>query len=261
MKLEAGMAAIVTGAASGLGAATARMLASHGVKVAALDLDAERGEAVAAQIGGVFCACDVTSDASVDAALAKARQAHGPERILVNCAGVAPGKRIVARKRDTGELIAHDMESFERAVAINLFGTFRMMAKASVAMAALAPITADGSRGVIINTASVAAQDGQIGQAAYSASKGGVAAMTLPAARDLASWGIRVVAILPGLFETPMFASIADDYRKALERSVPHPSRLGRPEEYAALARSIIENDMLNGATIRLDGAVRLPPK
>ncbi|MGL4440874.1 MAG: SDR family NAD(P)-dependent oxidoreductase [Bosea sp. (in: a-proteobacteria)] len=261
MRIDQTMAAVVTGGASGLGEATARMLASHGVKVALFDMNAERGAAIAAEIGGLFCHADVTSDVSVDEALANARAAHGPERIVVNCAGIAPGKRVVARKRDTGELVAHDMASFERAVAVNLFGTFRMIAKCAVSMAGLEPITADGSRGVIINTASVAAEDGQIGQAAYAASKGGVAALTLPVARDLASSGIRVVTILPGLFETPMFASIADDYRKALEQSVPHPSRLGRPAEYAALARAIIENDMLNGATIRLDGAIRLAPK
>ncbi len=261
MKLDQSMAAVVTGAASGLGEGTARMLASHGVKVAVLDMNAERGEVVAAQIGGIFCACDVTNDASVDAALARARAVHGPERLLVNCAGIAPGKRVVSKKRETGELVAHDMAAFEKVVAVNLSGTFRMIAKCAVSMAGLAPVTGDGSRGVIINTASVAAEDGQIGQAAYAASKGGVAALTLPVARDLASSGIRVVTILPGLFETPMFASIADDYRKALEQSVPHPSRLGKASEYAALVRSIIENDMLNGATIRLDGAIRLAPK
>ena len=216
MKLEAGMAAVVTGAASGLGEATARMLAVHGVKVALFDTNAERGEQVAAEIGGLFCACDVTSDSSVESSLAKARAAHGPERITVNCAGIAPGKRIVAKKRDTGELVAHDMASFEKVVAVNLFGTFRMMARSAVAMAALAPVNDDGSRGVIINTASVAAEDGQIGQAAYAASKGGVAALTLPAARDLASSGIRVATILPGLFETPMFASIADELGRLL---------------------------------------------
>ncbi len=261
MKLDGSMAAVVTGAASGLGEATARMLSAHGVRVAVLDMNAQRGGQIAHDIGGIFCACDVTSDASVYEALAKARAVHGPERILVNCAGIAPGKRVVSKKRDTGELVAHDMASFEKVVAVNLLGTFRMIANVAVSMAALGPINEDGSRGVIINTASVAAEDGQIGQAAYAASKGGVAALTLPVARDLASSGIRVVTILPGLFETPMFASIADDYRKALEQSVPHPSRLGRPDEYAALARSIIENDMLNGATIRLDGAIRLAPK
>ena len=261
MKLDATMSAIVTGGASGLGEGTARMLAAQGVKVALLDMNAERGEAVAAEIGALFCACDVTQDSSVDAALARARAAHGAERILVNCAGIAPGRRVVSRKRDTGELVAHDMDTFEKVLAVNLSGTFRMIARSALAMAALEPVTADGSRGVIVNTASVAAEDGQIGQAAYSASKGGVAGMTLPLARDLASSGIRVAAILPGLFETPMFASIADDYRKALEQSVPHPSRLGRPAEYAMLVRSIIENDMLNGVCIRLDGAVRLAPK
>jgi NAD(P)-dependent dehydrogenase (short-subunit alcohol dehydrogenase family) len=261
MQWQTANVAVVTGAASGLGEATARMLAGHGVKVAVLDMAAEKGEAIAAEIGGVFCSCDVTDEASVDAALAKARAAHGPERLLVNCAGIAPGKRVVSRKRDTGELVAHDLASFEKTVAVNLFGTFRMIAKCAVSMAGLQPITDDGSRGLIVNTASVAAEDGQIGQAAYAASKGGVAAMTLPIARDLASSGIRVVTILPGLFETPMFASIADDYRKALEQSVPHPSRLGRPAEYAALVKSIVENDMLNGVTIRLDGAIRLAPK
>lgn len=261
MKLDSTMSAIVTGGASGLGEGTARMLAAHGVKVALLDMNAERGEAVAAEIGALFCACDVTQDASVDAALARARAAHGVERILVNCAGIAPGRRVVSRKRDTGELVAHDMATFEKVLAVNLSGTFRLIARSALAMAALEPMNADGSRGVIVNTASVAAEDGQIGQAAYAASKGGVAGMTLPIARDLASSGIRVAAILPGLFETPMFASIADDYRKALEQSVPHPSRLGRPAEYAMLVRSIIENSMLNGVCIRLDGAVRLAPK
>lgn len=261
MKLDASVAAVVTGAASGLGEATARMLAGAGVRVALLDMNADRGEVLAADIGGLFCACDVTSDASVAQALATARRTHGVERVLVNCAGIAPGRRVVSRKRDTGEVVAHDMATFEKTIAVNLVGTFRMIAASSVAMAGLEPINQDGSRGVIITTASVAAEDGQIGQAAYAASKAGVAGMTLPIARDLASSGIRVVSILPGLFETPMFASIADDYRKALEQSVPHPSRLGRPAEYAALARAIIENDMLNGAAIRLDGAVRLAPK
>ncbi len=261
MRIDHTLSAIVTGAASGLGEATARRLAGLGVRVGLLDMNAERGEAIAAEIGGRFFACDVTSDESVDAALAAARAAHGVERIVVNCAGIAPGRRVVSRKRDTGEWVAHDMATFDKVLAVNLSGTFRVLAKSAVAMAQLEPITADGGRGVIICTASVAAEDGQIGQAAYAASKGGVAAMTLPVARDLASSGIRIVTILPGLFETPMFASIADDYRRALEQSVPHPSRLGKPAEYAALVQSIIENDMLNGATIRLDGAIRLAPK
>lgn len=261
MKLDKMMAAVVTGGASGLGEATARMLASQGVKVAILDMNAERGEAVAREMGAVFCKADVTDEASIDAALGKARAAHGVERILVNCAGIAPGRRTVTKKRETGELIPHDVASFRRAVEINLIGTYAMIAKCSAAMAALEPMTPDGGRGVIVNTSSVAAQDGQIGQAAYSASKGGVFALTLPVARDLSGFGIRVMTIMPGLFHTPLFEGIAEDYRKALEANVPFPSRLGRPEEYATLVRSIIENDMLNGEAIRLDGALRMQPK
>jgi NAD(P)-dependent dehydrogenase (short-subunit alcohol dehydrogenase family) len=256
-----GMAAIVTGGASGLGEATARMLAREGARVAILDMNAERGEALAKELGGVFAPCDVSDESSVDGALGKARAAHGVERILVNCAGIAPARRVVSKKRDTGELIAHDMVTFRKTIEVNLIGTFQMIAKSALGMAGLQPVTQDGGRGVIICTASVAAEDGQIGQAAYSASKGGVAGMTLPIARDLASSGIRVMTIMPGLFMTPMFASVSDEYRKALEASVPFPSRLGDPAEYAALARTIIENDMLNGTAIRLDGAVRLAAK
>ena len=261
MKLDTSVAAIVTGGASGLGEATARMLARHGVRVAILDMQAARGAAVAQEIGGVFCQADVTSEASVDAALAAARAAHGIERILVNCAGVAPARRTLAKKRDSSELMAHDLATFQRAIQINLVGTFLMIAKSAMAMVTLAPLNVDGARGVMINTASVAAEDGQIGQAAYAASKGGVVALTLPVARDLAGFGIRVVTILPGLFETPMFDAIPEEARRALAVSVPFPSRLGRPDEYAALVASICENDMLNGTTIRLDGAVRLAPK
>lgn len=261
MKLDSSLAAIVTGGASGLGEGTARMLASHGVRVALFDMNGEAGERVAKEIGGLFVACDVSNDASVDAALLAARKAHGIERILVNCAGIAPGRRVVSKKRDTGELVAHDLATFEKTLAVNLAGTFRMIARSALALAAEPPVTPDGGRGVFVCTASVAAEDGQIGQAAYSASKGGVVGMTLPIARDLAQVGIRVMTIMPGLFETPMFASVPDDYRQALEASIPHPSRLGRPAEYAALVKSIIENDMLNGTAIRLDGAIRLAPK
>lgn len=261
MKLDDTIAAIVTGGASGLGEATARMLASQGVKVAVFDRDADRGRAVAEAIGGLFCETDVTADASVDAALAQARGAHGVERILVNCAGVAPVRRTVAKKRGSGELVADDLAAFRQAVEINLVGTYRMIARSAVAMAGLDAVTPDGGRGVIVNTASIAAQDGQIGQAAYAASKGGVLGLTLPVARDLAAYGVRVVTILPGLFETPMFATVSEDYRKGLEAGVPFPSRLGRPQEYAALVRAIVENDMLNGEGIRLDGALRMPPK
>jgi NAD(P)-dependent dehydrogenase (short-subunit alcohol dehydrogenase family) len=261
MKIDSSIAAIVTGGASGLGEATARMLAAAGAKVAILDMNATRGAEVAAEINGVFALCDVASEASVDEALAQVRAAHGIARIIVNCAGVAPGRRVVSRKRETGEWAAHDMATFTKAVGINLIGTFQMLSKSAVAMATLDPVDSDGLRGVIINTASVAAEDGQIGQAAYAASKAGVLGMTLPVARDLAQIGIRVMTIMPGLFETPMFASVAEDYRKALAASVPFPSRLGYSQEYAALVRSIIDNDMLNGTSIRLDGAIRLAPK
>ena len=261
MRLDSTIAAVVTGGASGLGEATARKLAGHGAKVAILDMQRERGAAVAAEIGALFCEADVTNEASIDAALAAARAAHGVERVLICCAGVGVAKRTVSKKRETGELIAHDIATFRRTIEINLIGTFAMIAKGATAMAALEPISPDGQRGVIVTTASVAAQDGQIGQAAYGASKGGVLALALPIARDLASYGIRVNAILPGLFHTPMFDTLPEEARNALAASVPFPSRLGRPEEYAALVETIIANDMLNGTAIRLDGAQRMAPK
>lgn len=261
MKLDSSLSAIVTGGASGLGEATARMLASHGVKVALLDLNAARGEAVATEIGGVFCACDVTSDASVDEALAKARAAHGVARIVVNCAGIAPGRRVVGKSRETGALIAHDMATFEKGVAINLTGTFRIIAKSAVALAALAPVTPDGGRGVIVNTASVAAEDGQVGQASYSASKAGVVGMTLPIARDLMGEGIRVNTILPGIFNTPLMNAAPPAVKEALAASVPFPKRLGLPHEYAHLALTMIENSYFNGEDVRLDGAIRMAPR
>lgn len=261
MKLDDSVAAIVTGGASGLGEATGRMLSSHGVKVALFDRDAERGRAVAADIGALFCEADVTDEASIDGALALARDANGVERILVNCAGIAPGRRTVARNRDTGDLVPHDLGSFRQVIEVNLVGSYRLIAKSAAAMAGLDPVTQDGGRGVIVNTASVAATDGQIGQAAYAASKGGVLGLTLPVARDLASFGIRVMTIMPGLFLTPLFESVPDDVRQALEASIPFPSRLGRPQEYAELVRAIVENDMLNGEAIRLDGALRMAPR
>lgn len=261
MKLDPTVAAIVTGGASGLGEASARMLAGQGAKVAIFDLQAERGQAVAGEIGGVFCEANVADEASVEAALEKARQAHGVERVLVNCAGIAPGRRTVSKKRDTGEFVPHDLATFRRVIEANLIGTYQMIAKSAAAMASLEPVTPDGGRGVVVCTASVAAQDGQIGQAAYAASKGGVLGLTLPVARDLSGFGIRVMTIMPGLFHTPMFGSVPDDIRAALEASVPFPSRLGRPEEYARLVAAVIDNDMLNGEAIRLDGALRMPPK
>jgi NAD(P)-dependent dehydrogenase (short-subunit alcohol dehydrogenase family) len=261
MKIDQTIAAIVTGGASGLGEATARMLAAQGAKVALFDMNAERGETVAREIGGLFCKVDVTDEGSIDAGLAAARAKHGQERILVNCAGIAPGMRTVSKKRDTGAFVAHDLGIFAKALAVNLGGTFNMIAKCAVGMAASDPVTADGGRGVIVCTASVAAEDGQIGQAAYAASKGGVVGLTLPVARDLSGYGIRVMTIMPGLFHTPMFESVPEDFRKALEANVPFPSRLGQPAEYAALVKSIVENDMLNGTAIRLDGALRMQPK
>lgn len=261
MDIDKVSAAIVTGGASGLGEATARLLASKGVKVAVFDRDTARGEALASELACVFCEVDVTDEASVDAGLARARAANGVERLLVNCAGIAPGKRTVSKKRDTGELVAHDLATFAKVVQVNLVGTFHMIAKSAAAMAGLEPVTPDGGRGVVVCTASVAATDGQIGQAAYSASKGGVMGLTLPVARDLSGFGIRVMTILPGLFETPMFASVPEEFRKALEAGVPFPSRLGRADEYARLVAAIVDNDMLNGETIRLDGALRMQPK
>ncbi len=261
MKLGSDSAAIITGGASGLGAATAEALAEAGCKVAILDLNREAGEAVAKSLGAVFCFCDITSESSVQAALGAARKANGPERILVNCAGIAIGQKTVSRDKATGELVPHSVPAFEKVLAINLIGTFRMITDVAASMAKLDPVTPDGERGVIVCTASVAAEDGQIGQAAYAASKGGVAAMTLPIARDLAREGIRVNTILPGLFNTPMFAGLPDEARRALESTVPFPSRLGDPSEYAALVRHICENGMLNGALIRIDGSLRLAPR
>lgn len=261
MRLDSTIAAVVTGSASGLGEATARHLASFGLKVGILDLNVERGERVAAELGGTFARCDVTDDASVAEALAAVRARHGVERILVNCAGIVAGRRTVSKDRESGALVAHDLGSFSKVIGINLIGTFRMIANSAVAMAGLDPVTEDGGRGVIVNTASVAAEDGQIGQAAYSASKGGVAGMTLPIARDLSSHGIRVVSIMPGIFHTPMFDQISEDYRKSLAQQVPFPQRLGNPKEYASLVETICRNDYLNGTSIRLDGTIRLAPK
>ena len=261
MKIDSNVSAIVTGGASGLGEGTARMLRAKGVKVAILDMQEERGKAVAQEIGAFFHTCDVTSEASVDAALAAARAANGQERLLANCAGIAPGKRMISKNRETGALIAHDLAHFAKVVNVNLIGTFLITAKSAVGMASLDPVDADGQRGVIVNTASVAAEDGQVGQAAYAASKAAVKGMTLPLARDLAQYGIRVCTILPGIFMTPMFAGLDENFKKTLAASVPFPSRLGEAPEYAKLVAAIIDNDMLNGECIRLDGAIRLAPR
>jgi NAD(P)-dependent dehydrogenase (short-subunit alcohol dehydrogenase family) len=249
-----GLAAIVTGAASGLGAATARMLAAKGAKVAIFDLNAEAGEATAKEIGGLFQPVNVTDEASVMAGLDAAEAAHGTARILINCAGVAPAMKAVGR-----EYVPHPIDSFRRAVEINLVGTFLV---ASRFAARLQQIEAIGEeRGVIVNTASVAAFDGQIGQVAYAASKGGVVGLTLPLAREFAQSRIRVVTIAPGIFWTPMLAGLPQAAQDSLGQQVPHPSRLGRPEEYAMLVDSIVSNPMLNGETIRLDGAIRMAPR
>lgn len=261
MQLGKDITAVVTGGASGLGGATASALAAKGVKVAILDLNEAQGAKHAAAIGGRFYKCDVTSEASVDAALAGARKDLGVERILVNCAGIGIAKRITRKNKETGAIEPHDLASFTKVIQINLIGTFLMMAKSAAAMQTQAPLNADNERGVMICTASVAATDGQIGQVAYSASKGGVLGMTLPVARDLAQVGIRVVTIMPGLFHTPMFDGLPDDAKQALAASVPFPSRLGSPAEYASLACHICENGMLNGEGIRLDGAIRLAPR
>jgi NAD(P)-dependent dehydrogenase (short-subunit alcohol dehydrogenase family) len=255
-----GMAAVVTGAASGLGEATARELARRGAKVAVLDRDAQRGEQVASEIGGVFCEVDVTSDEKVKAAFEKARAAHGQERILVNCAGVANAAKTVARDKETKAAKLYPMQQFELAIQINLIGTFRCIATSALGMVDLEAM-ADGEKGVIINTASVAAEDGQIGQAAYSASKGGVLAMALPIARDLMNEGVRVNTILPGVFKTPMVAMMPPNVQEALGAQVPFPKRLGEADEYARLACFMIENVYINAAAVRLDGGIRMAPR
>ena len=261
MKITSDTSAIVTGGASGLGEATVRSLAEAGARVAILDMNAERGEALASELGCTFCSADVTDEASVDTALAAARDANGQERIAVNCAGIAIGIKTASRKRDTGEIVHHPVGDFVKVITVNLIGTFQVMAKSAAGMLSLDPVTADGGRGVIVNTSSVAGVEGQIGQVAYSASKGGVAGMTLPVARDLARDGVRVVSIMPGLFHTPMFDTLPEEAQAALAAGVPFPSRLGDPAEYAKLVRHIVDNDMLNGECIRLDGAIRLAPK
>ena len=255
-----GIAAVVTGAASGLGEATARELAARGAKVAVFDRDLERGEQVAADIGGIFCEVDVTSDERVAAAFAKAREAHGQERVLVNCAGVANAAKTVGRDKETKAARLYPMQQFELAIQINLIGSFRCIANSAFGMVDLEPL-GDGERGVIVNTASVAAEDGQIGQAAYSASKGGVLAMALPIARDLMNDGVRVNTILPGVFKTPMVAMMPPNVQDALGAQVPFPKRLGQAEEYARLACFMIENPYMNAAAVRLDGGIRMAPR
>ncbi|ROZ68744.1 SDR family NAD(P)-dependent oxidoreductase [Ramlibacter sp. WS9] len=261
MQLNASVSAVVTGGASGLGAATARRLAASGVKVALFDLNVELGETLAREIGGVFCRVDVTSDDSVQAGFAKARAANGQERILINCAGTGNAVKTASRDRKTGDIRHFPIASFEKIIQINLLGTFRCTALAAAGMLSLPPDDDDGERGVIINTASVAAQDGQIGQAAYAASKAAVVGMTLPIARDLMNEGVRVNTIMPGIFDTPLLQGAPELVRTALAASVPFPKRLGRAGEFAALAESMITNGYFNGESVRLDGAIRMAPQ
>ena len=260
MILNSSISAVVTGGASGLGEGTARALAAYGVKVALFDMNAERGEAIAREFGGLFCPVDVTSDEQVASGFAKARAAHGQERVLVNCAGIATGAKTVGRKKDTGAITVFPQETFERTVRINLFGSFRCLSRSAAGMVGLEPM-ADGERGCIINTASVAAEDGQIGQAAYAASKGGVLAMALPIARDLMNAGVRVNTILPGIFQTPMMAAMPQPVQDSLAANIPFPKRLGTAADYARTAVDILQNVYLNAAAIRLDGAIRLAPR
>jgi NAD(P)-dependent dehydrogenase (short-subunit alcohol dehydrogenase family) len=260
MQLNSSVAAVVTGGASGLGEATVRALAAQGVKVAIFDMNEAKGEAVAKEVGGVFCKCNVTSEEEVDAAFAKARAAHGQERILVNCAGTGNAAKTAGRDKTTGETKHFPLDAFNLIIQINLVGTFRCIAKSAKGMLDLEPLE-DGDRGAIVNTASVAAVDGQMGQAAYSASKGGIVGMTLPIARDLASEGIRVNTILPGIFNTPLMQFAPEAVKQGLAASVPFPKRLGNAPEYASLALEMITNGYFNGEHVRLDGAIRMAPR
>ena len=261
MEVSSNTPAIVTGGASGLGAATARAIAAKGAKVAIFDMNEDKGNAMAEELGGVFCKVNVTSEEEVDAGFAKAREAHGQERILVNCAGIGNAIKTASRSKEDGSIKPLPISAFEFVVQVNLIGTFRCIAKSAAGMMTLDPITDDGNRGAIVNTASVAAEDGQIGQAAYSASKGGVVGMTLPIARDLMNEGIRVNTILPGIFQTPLLMGLPEKAIEALNASVPFPKRLGNPEEYAKLAMTMIECGYFNGEDVRLDGAIRMPPR
>lgn len=255
MKITNDVAALVTGGGSGLGAETARFLAKAGAKVALLDVNLEHAQKVAKEIDGVAISCDVSKAESAQEAVDKAKNAHGPARICINCAGIAPGKRVVGRE---GPM---PLDDFRKAIEINLIGTFNVLRLVAAGMSKIDPINEDGERGVIINTASVAAFEGQIGQAAYSASKGGVVGMTLPIARELAQFGIRIMTIAPGIMETPMMGGMSDQVQKSLAAQIPFPKRMGKPSEYASLVMTIIQNPLLNGSVIRLDGAIRMGEK
>jgi NAD(P)-dependent dehydrogenase (short-subunit alcohol dehydrogenase family) len=254
MKIS-GSSAIVTGGGSGLGEAVARELARQGARVAVLDVNAEGAQRVAAEIGGIACRADITRTEDVEAALNAAEAAHGTPRIVMNIAGIGTAKRVIGKDGAPAPL-----EDFERVVRINLVGTYNVIRLAAARIAKLEPL-ADGERGVVLNTASVAAFDGQVGQEAYSASKGGIVGMTLPLARDLAQWGIRVMTVAPGLFRTPLMEQLPAEVQQSLASSIPFPKRLGQPEEFAALAAHIVSNGHLNGEVIRLDGALRMAPR
>ena len=257
MKLDASISAIVTGGASGLGAATARRLAARGVRVAIFDVDAVQAQAVASEIAGVACAVDVTKEDQVEAAFVRARTRHGQERIFINCAGTGVSIKTAQRDKATGEISHHPLSRFEQIIQINLIGSFRCLARAAAGMMQLGPLE-DGERGVVVNTASIAAMEGQSGQVAYSASKAGIVGMTLPIARDLMGEGIRVNTIMPGVFETPLMRAVPAHLLQALAQTVAFPKRLGQPEEFAALVETVVTNTYLNGESIRLDGGIRM---
>ncbi len=261
MKLSPEITAVVTGGASGLGEATARAFAAKGVKVGIFDMNAERGAEVAAEIGGVFAKVNVADEASVDAGFEIVRGKNGTERLLINCAGIGLGMKTASRKRDTGEILAHDVAAYKRVLDINLFGSFLCASKSAAAMMALEPMAPDGERGLIVNTASVAAQDGQIGQLAYAASKGGILSMALPMARDLAREGIRVNTILPGFYETPIYQQMKPEVKESLRAHVQFPNRFGQPSEFGDVAVFMAEHAYINAEYIRTDAGARMPPR
>jgi len=261
MKLSNKIAAVVTGGASGLGEATARAFAEKGVKVGIFDMNEEKGQAVANEIGGVFAKVNVADEASVDAGFEVVRAKNGTERLLINCAGIGLGMKTAGRKRDTGEILAHDVAAYKRVLDINLFGSFLCASKSAAAMMALEPTDPDGERGLIVNTASVAAQDGQIGQLAYAASKGGILSMALPMARDLAREGIRVNTILPGFYETPIYEQMKPEVKESLRAHVQFPNRFGQPREFGDVAVFMAEHAYINAEYIRTDAGARMPPR
>jgi NAD(P)-dependent dehydrogenase (short-subunit alcohol dehydrogenase family) len=260
VKIDSSIAAVVTGGASGLGEASARALAAKGAKVAIFDMNEQRGQAVAKDIGGTFCQVDVSEEASVDAGFAKARAAHGQERALVCCAGIGTIGKTVKRDRESGAISHYPVAQFMKTIQVNLLGTFQCVAKAAAGMMTLDGLE-DGERGAMVVTSSVAAEDGQIGQVAYAASKAAVMGMTLPIARDFMAEGIRINAIQPGIFATPLLAGLPEKAQESLALAVPFPKRLGKPEEYAGLVLMMLETGYFNGASVRLDGAIRMPPK